>query len=42
MVREDAESIGSSPEELARFLRAESAESAKWAQVIKTVGVKVE
>ena len=39
MVREDAESIGSSPEELARFLRSESA---KWAKVIKTVGVKVE
>ena len=38
-LREDAESIGSSPEELARFLRSESA---KWAKVIKTVGVKVE
>ncbi len=39
MLREDAESIGSTPEELAKFLRSESA---KWAQVIKTVGVKAE
>jgi tripartite-type tricarboxylate transporter receptor subunit TctC len=39
MMKEDAEPVASSPEELARFLRSESA---KWAKVIKTVGVKVE
>lgn len=39
MAREDAEAIGSTPEELAKFLRVESA---KWVQVIRTVGVKVE
>ncbi len=39
MARDDAESVGSTPDELAKFLRSESV---KWAQVIKTVGVKVE
>lgn len=39
ILREDAEPVGSSAEELARFLRAESA---KWAKVIQSVGVKAD
>ena len=38
-IREDAEPVGSSPEELAQFLRSEFD---KWAKVIKAVGVKAE
>lgn len=37
MEREDAEPVGSSPEELAKLLRSESA---KWRKVIKSIGVK--
>ncbi len=39
MTREDMEPVGRSPEELAAFLRTESA---KWAKIIKAVGLKVE
>jgi tripartite-type tricarboxylate transporter receptor subunit TctC len=39
MTREDAEPIGSSPEDLAKFLRSEFD---KWAKVIKAVGMKAE
>ena len=38
-IREDAEPVGSSPEELAQFLRWEFD---KWAKVIKSVGVRAE
>jgi tripartite-type tricarboxylate transporter receptor subunit TctC len=36
---EDSEAIGSAPDELAKFLRAESA---KWSEIIKAIGVKGE
>jgi tripartite-type tricarboxylate transporter receptor subunit TctC len=39
MTRDDAEPVGSTPEELARLLRSEYA---KWGKVIKSVGVKVD
>ena len=39
IAREDAEPVGSSPAELAKFLRSESA---KWAKVIQAIGVKVD
>ncbi len=39
LAREDASAVASTPEELGRFLRAESA---RWAGIIKTVGVKGE
>ncbi len=39
MKGEDSEAIGSSPGELAKFLRAESA---KWSKIIKTIGVKAD
>lgn len=39
ITREDAEPVGSSPEELARHLRSESA---KWGKVIQSIGVKAE
>ena len=39
VMREDAEPVGSSPEELARLLRSESA---KWGKVIQSIGVKAE
>jgi tripartite-type tricarboxylate transporter receptor subunit TctC len=37
--QEDAETVGSMPEELAKFLRSESA---RWARIIKEVGVTAE
>jgi len=37
--QEDAETVGSTPEELAKFLRSESA---RWAKIIKEVGVTAE
>ncbi len=37
--QEDAETVASTPEELAKFLRSESA---RWAKIIKEVGVKAE
>jgi len=39
VMREDAEPVGSSPEELAKLLRSESA---KWGKVIQSIGVKAE
>ena len=36
---EDAETIGSTPEELAKFMRADSA---KWAKIIREFGIKGE
>jgi len=37
--QEDAETVGSTPDELAKFLRSESA---RWAKIIREVGVKAE
>jgi tripartite-type tricarboxylate transporter receptor subunit TctC len=39
MARDDAEAVGGTPEELGRFLRAEST---KWGSIIKAVGVRAE
>ena len=39
LAREDASAVASTPEELGKFLRAESA---RWAGIIKAVGVKGE
>jgi tripartite-type tricarboxylate transporter receptor subunit TctC len=39
LAREDASAVASTPDELAKFLRAEST---KWAAIIKAVGVKEE
>jgi tripartite-type tricarboxylate transporter receptor subunit TctC len=39
MARDDAEAVGGTPEDLARFLRAEST---KWGSIIKAVGVRAE
>jgi tripartite-type tricarboxylate transporter receptor subunit TctC len=39
LAREDADAVSSTPDELAKFLRAESAQ---WGRIIKTVGIKGE